>query len=342
MAYSQYYGKSGDYIKEIQKLLNDKGAGLSVDGVWGDETERAYQQLGSITASSSLGGSSVSTRQNSSGLSYYDYTAPSDAQLLERAQAAVSGEYDAMLAAEEEKAHRLTEALQRSISALDPAYQQRLDLLEEQFNETREYLANDALKRGMGRSTHYLGMVDKASDKHLTMVDRINQEYRDQVDVINQEILDVQRDLLSNKGMISAKQQSAMRKYLDQPMEDRDDRILAMVKYNNSVRETELALAAKASSSSRSGGGRSSGSSGKSSSGYSQSVQTEWARLTKPGKIAFFDQIADELYSKDRSLYNKLKNDVASYRKQGYFAAVNKEYNYYTDTVKPYRYTGPR
>ncbi|MBE5780247.1 MAG: hypothetical protein E7328_00270 [Clostridiales bacterium] len=340
---SQYYGKSGDYIKEIQKLLNDKGASISVDGVWGDETEDAYQRLGTVVASAAAKNSGgISTTKNSYGLSYYNYDAPTDEELLEQARQAVAGEYDAKLSAEEEKTQRLTDALNRSIGELDPVYQQRLDVLDDQFEEARQYLANNALKRNMGRSTHYLNMVNEANADHLSMVDAINLEYRKEVDAINQEILDLQKELLSNKGVLSAQRQSAMQKYLDQLKSERDDRILAMVKYNNDVRETELSLLAKekaAAKSSRSGGSSSSKSS---STSYRETIMNEWNRLTKPGKIAFFDSYGDQIYAKNKSLYDKLKADVATYRKEGYFAAVNPQYNYYLDSEKPYRYTGPR
>ena len=41
---SEYWGTRGDLAKEYQEWLNSQGAGLSVDGIWGKNTENAYQQ----------------------------------------------------------------------------------------------------------------------------------------------------------------------------------------------------------------------------------------------------------------------------------------------------------
>jgi hypothetical protein len=45
-SYSKYYGTKGDLVRRWQKELNKKGAGLKVDGIWGNKTESAYNRWG--------------------------------------------------------------------------------------------------------------------------------------------------------------------------------------------------------------------------------------------------------------------------------------------------------
>lgn len=52
------YGSQGDDVKELQRLLNANGYSLSVDGVWGDNTEaavRKYQQQNGLTVDGIVG-----------------------------------------------------------------------------------------------------------------------------------------------------------------------------------------------------------------------------------------------------------------------------------------------
>ena len=44
----------------------------------------------------------------------------------------------------------------------------------------------------------------------------------------------------------------------------------------------------------------------------------------------------------NNNLYLELKKEVEQYRKEGIYAAHNKEYNFYVDSPKLGYYTGPR
>jgi hypothetical protein len=106
----KYFGTKGDAVLQMQKQLNALGAGLKEDGIWGKKTEAAYNRLsGRIPATQDA--------QNGSN----------------GAQAVVPNEFDEDLQFEKDKARRLTDAVQTSISRLDPEYKARLDALEKAY-----------------------------------------------------------------------------------------------------------------------------------------------------------------------------------------------------------------
>ncbi|MDL2225297.1 peptidoglycan-binding protein [Eubacteriales bacterium OttesenSCG-928-M02] len=347
------YGSSASSIKQLQQLLNQKGAGLNVDGIWGPKTEAAFQQyggsLGGSAATTATSGSITTNNKNQFGLNYLTYNSPSDEELYSQAQSALSGEYGAMYTAEEERARKLKASLERALADLEPAQEKRLAALENEYTKVRQQLNDEALKRGMGRSTHFLGMLADSSSEQMAAANEIYEIFRTSMDDINREIYEVERELEINKGMISQKKESALRQYMDQLRDKRDNMILDMVKYNNSVREKELSLTAQlnAAKSTGSGARNAASTSNKTSTTnsattFTNTILTEWNRLTKAGKIATFDQIGEMVRKQNNSLYQELKKEVEKYKKEGIFAAHNVNYNFYTDTQPQTLYNGPR
>ena len=105
MARSAYYGSRGDAVKQIQRDLNAQGANLEVDGIWGEKTEQWYNKI----------------------MNGGNYDPPSDAQILQQAEAEKGAKYDQAIAEEEASYAKLKEKLEQSIAALEPETQQKLD-----------------------------------------------------------------------------------------------------------------------------------------------------------------------------------------------------------------------
>lgn len=311
---SQYYGSRGTSVKEMQKKLNGMGAGLSVDGIWGKKTEAAYNQL--IGAVGQAGTSGMFKRA--------EYTAPTDDELAQKARAAVSGEYDALETSEKQKSQQLIASLQKAIEGLDPQYQSRLDTLDKYYASSQVDISNQALKRGMGRSSLYLEMLDQNHDELISAKSQANADYRAQMDSYNEEIRNAQSELQQNLGSISARRESEIRKYIDSLTSERDKTAFEMLKYNNEIAQKEAAYYAElmessSASSGGSGGGssgrrRSSSKSGSSSSSYS-SLMSKFNGMSSAAKVSYFDRYAASIKTQNKSAYNAMKAEVDRLRK---------------------------
>ena len=122
---SEYWGTRGDLAKEYQEWLNSQGAGLSVDGIWGKNTENAYQQnksafeewlkskdAGASGGDAGTGGTGTTTTAGiNSGdlealLKQYQtgaYTPRSDEELRAAAEVQYEAEYNANVLAAKQK-----------------------------------------------------------------------------------------------------------------------------------------------------------------------------------------------------------------------------------------------
>ncbi|MDL2220078.1 peptidoglycan-binding protein [Eubacteriales bacterium OttesenSCG-928-N14] len=319
MAKSSYYGQRGEFVKQVQQELNRLGASLSVDGVWGDKTEQAYQSIGGSSSKIGANAGALST-----GVQALQYNILDDAALQKQATEALKGEYDAQVMAEEHKASKLMASIQEAISKLDPLYQERLDILEKNYSVAREGIGEDMLKRGMQRSSHYMDTIGKTHSEQQEQMAKINNAYHEELAELNQEMRNAQAELELSKGMISAQRESAIRQYLDKLTTERDKKLMEMIKYNNS-------LILQQSKSSKSGGS----SSKKANTQYYNDVIGEWDRLTDAGKISFLDWYGSEVKRNDKNLYSYLQSEVSQIKKQGQtlFGAANKQYNYYADAI---------
>lgn len=117
-------------IKEMQQQLNGAGASLTVDGVWGEQTQAAYDTYGA-----SLGSSSTNSTTGNSTPKFPNAE-------FEQIYTTLSGNYPT------------TEQLQADIeAALRPQYDKALADMEKQRIQNNAAIDVDAASRGMGNST---------------------------------------------------------------------------------------------------------------------------------------------------------------------------------------------
>lgn len=149
------YGSRGEEVKALQRRLNASGANLKVDGVWGPKTQAAFEAYGTKTVNTSSNASKMNSNANAAKATY---AAPK----IEYMQ------YTPM-----------TEAQKRSIARaqVDPAYDVQLKELEAGYAQARQDNENEALKRGMSRSSYVMDVrsaldAHKAEDKSALIGER--------------------------------------------------------------------------------------------------------------------------------------------------------------------------
>ena len=129
------YGSTGSGVKKLQQGLNRKGANLKVDGIWGPKTQAAYEKYGVKAAVAKPSAPKPAVSKPAAAkpsvavprFEYMQYTPMTEAQKRAAAKADT-----------------------------DPAYDARLRELEKEYASALQDNENEALRRGMSRSSYVL------------------------------------------------------------------------------------------------------------------------------------------------------------------------------------------
>ena len=173
---SEYWGTRGDLAKEYQEWLNSQGAGLSVDGIWGKNTENAYQQnksafeewlkskdAGASGGDAGTGGTGTTTTAGiNSGdlealLKQYQtgaYTPRSDEELRAAAEAQYEAEYNANVLAAKQKNEEYQQSINQQIAGLQKVLSENQAATQKQYELNGNALQRMLTARGLGRSSY--------------------------------------------------------------------------------------------------------------------------------------------------------------------------------------------
>lgn len=154
-----------DQVRALQSDLNKKGAGLTVDGVWGPATDSAYKKYMTGAASTStdylaqlrdlLNARQSETYENPYAKTLMELITPkSDEAYRQQAEAALTGDVNRQL----ETLAQDLETRQQSYENNKREAQQQAEAsrqqLEADYAQARSDLETAALRRGMGRSSY--------------------------------------------------------------------------------------------------------------------------------------------------------------------------------------------
>ena len=173
---SEYWNTRGDLAKEYQEWLNSQGAGLSVDGIWGKNTENAYQQnksafeewlkskdAGASGGDAGTGGTGTTTTAGiNSGdlealLKQYQigaYTPRSDEELRAAAEAQYEAEYNANVLAAKQKNEEYQQSINQQIASLQKVLGENQAATQKQYELNGNALQRMMTARGLGRSSY--------------------------------------------------------------------------------------------------------------------------------------------------------------------------------------------
>ena len=173
---SEYWGTRGDLAKEYQQWLNSQGAGLSVDGIWGKNTENAYQQnksafeewlkskdAGASGGDAGTGGTGTTTTAGiNSGdlealLKQYQtgaYTPRSNEELRAAAEAQYEAEYNANVLAAKQKNEEYQQSINQQIASLQKVLSENQAATQKQYELSGNALQRMLTARGLGRSSY--------------------------------------------------------------------------------------------------------------------------------------------------------------------------------------------
>ncbi len=251
---NRFYGAKGNVVKLIQRQLNRAGAGIREDGLWGDETEDAYNRF-----SNQLLGSK------------------NDGDTAGAAKAAPLTKYDQDLQFAQDKAKRLTQAMQTSIQRLDPDYKMRLEALEKAYTKGQRDLQGTVLTRGMGRSSYAADIAENEYAKWRSDQAALLEEKKRSLEDLNADIADIQASLSETEAKINLQKQEA---------------------------------AKKASHRNSGGGGRKRSGTANKKGKWELDVMQNWYRMSTGAKVAYFEKNWEQIYRKSAKIARQMAKDL--------------------------------
>ena len=233
---SQYYGLRGSLVKDYQQKLNSLGANLQVDGIWGKKTERAYNLFMDEFNDLVYGRvQEEEPEQERPTQQAYEFTPRSERELAETAEKLYGATYDEKLRAAEKSTNARAASTQAMIEALTPLYEQQLESLRQQYTGGREYLSNQALSRGLGRSTYLTDQLAGSVKQQRADESALLGQMNSRQSALQDQIRQLYSDLDDQRSLLSSQREQAIWQAIENGRREDQEQQFKALQYNNSL-----------------------------------------------------------------------------------------------------------
>ena len=207
-------------VKKIQEQLNAAGASITVDGIWGKNTQAAYNQYGSNLSggSSASSGSTTTATTPSTSNNYIDQlqtlitqmqtsgnftpseyknpyadqllqlTAPkTDEEYRQQAQNQYMPQYNAQVEALKQAAEKEQLGYQQQLQQLATAMQDSRESTNATYAKNISDLNNNMLRRGMARSSYAAQTEANARTGWANALSKVERDYQSNVNYVGQQ-----------------------------------------------------------------------------------------------------------------------------------------------------------
>ncbi|MGI6168250.1 MAG: hypothetical protein ACOYI4_00850 [Christensenellales bacterium] len=220
---SQYYGNRGNAVVDMQKYLNAKGAGLKVDGIWGQQTEQAYRKL--------LGGATTG------GLTVLRTVGESDGDIEKRAAVKYGQIYQERRDDAAYQTQRKREQQEASIRDLEPVYASKLGAIGRDYAQKDQQNDNQTLARGMGRSSYAADLKESTRRAYESEGQEILRQKTQKIAQISRKIQELDGESRHKNNQLEREQQRAIAAEVERLKKQRDKELIAAIKYNNGLQQ---------------------------------------------------------------------------------------------------------
>lgn len=271
---------------------------------------------------------------SNAALKLLEYDSPSDDDLYEQAQykaeQSYQDDYDQLFNTTVSKKNILLRAIQDA----ETDYAKSIDEMNSYFKDSSEKLSDEALTRGLGRSTYALDIQsENESDRQQTLQSLLAEKV-DAVNTIQDNIDSLEQEFLENQNYLTNQKTEDIENLLSALKTERDETLREINEYNNELildykdyqldqleadRDYQIALK-KLNKKTYSSG---------SSDSASNTLMDEWNSLTDAGKLKFYSENTDALKSLDLDTYKNIVREIMALKQMGVVAATTKAYNYY-------------
>lgn len=168
---------------------------------------------------------------------YYTHTVKTDKEFLEEANNRYGNLYDTYIKNSKDARDYNVGVLRNNIAALDPVYKERLELLQENYKESSRKLANNALSKGMGRSSYLIDAQKENNRKFQRDISSANAEKGRKVQSLNQEIQGEYLEHDNKVALYNAQKDAEIDKMVAEAKKEQNKAIFDAQKYNQELYE---------------------------------------------------------------------------------------------------------
>ncbi len=166
-----------------------------------------------------------------------EYTAKSDDDIEAEAKKSVDYDKQSAINNVDEKYRQAIEALDGDKQSAKETLKQSYANLESLYKELREKANDDALKRGIARSSIAGGKLDALKAAHISGASDAEKAYSATIASINSDISKLERDKDNALGELDLKYAVELDERISALKDERDKTVAQYEKYNNDIRE---------------------------------------------------------------------------------------------------------
>lgn len=168
---------------------------------------------------------------------YYTPTVKTENELLKEANDRYGSLYDTYITNSKNARDYNVGVLKSNIAVLDPIYKERLDLLNENYKSSERKLSNDALSKGMGRSSYLIDTRKENNRKLQKDIASTKAEKDRKVQSLNQEIQGEYLEHESKAALYNAQKNAEIDKMVAEAKKEQNKAMFDAQKYNQELYE---------------------------------------------------------------------------------------------------------
>lgn len=231
---SQFYGMKGNLIKEYQRILNSFGANLKVNGKWNEKTEMAYLKY--MDQFNRAIGLTVETPE-AEQYEPYNFTPRTEEELRATAENTYGSLYGSEIEAIQRNAQAAENDRLAQIEALEPAYQKKQADLSAQYAQQRQTLSDEALSRGLGRSSYVTDQLSGSQKREMSDSQALMDEKEAKLASLQREIEQLRADASASTSRLLGERERSILSAIDQYRAQDAQTAQDALKYNNQLRQ---------------------------------------------------------------------------------------------------------
>ena len=181
----------------------------------------------------------ANVNKNQLSLTRLEYDAPTDDEIIKLASESLESKYkqkkDSLTDLTTEKKNDFLSAIER---AKENSQREKIEV-NDSFEKAKQSVENNALKRGMARSSvvvNEVGQLERQKNSQLGEVDR---ELTEKIEGINSQINSLEAELSQSIKDLDMEKAVELNEKITALKEDRKAKQDEVIKYNNSINETE-------------------------------------------------------------------------------------------------------
>ncbi|MEG1191939.1 MAG: hypothetical protein RSG50_01800 [Clostridia bacterium] len=229
---SEFYGLKGKLVREYQEVLRSLGANIKVNGKWNKKTEAAFNQY----RDQFLEAIGMKTPEPTD-YQKMAFTPRDEAQLREAAQNKYGALYDGEIESLNRGARDKAQALEGQIAQLEPAFQNQLEGLKGQYKAQRQGLSDEALSRGLGRSSYVTDQISGSQQREIDQASVLAGEKEKARQALAGSITQLGGDLHKSTARLKGEREKSILAAIDEYRSADQNKALEAMKYNNDLSE---------------------------------------------------------------------------------------------------------